>query len=175
MCIETRSLARTRSNGRAAWDGAAWDGAARDVTACDGAAGGRDRALGRVFGAARYEVGGVVFRVGRRSPGIDRVLRVWGVREAVLLGAWNPRGRRRPVGWNRARHRALLEVLRRERVTEGRGGLGAWWEDHVLAAVPPGRGLVLARRFRQAAVVLVARGRPVRLWMLRPWRGRPGG
>ena len=84
-----------------------------------------------------YEAGGVVVRIGRRSAAMDALLRG---RHAAFITAWNPMSRRRPRGWA---------------------------ERHLLVAGDPRALAVLARRFRQAAVVAVAPGRAARLVMLR--------
>ncbi len=132
-------------------------------------------ALLRAYRATEYEAAGAEACIGRRSAAIDRLLRGWGVRTAAFIGAANPGSRRRPAGWNRRRHAALLARLRQVPHAEGDGRGRSWSEPHVLAALPPGRAAVLARRFGQAAIVVVARERPARLWLLAPidWRARP--
>jgi hypothetical protein len=104
--------------------------------------------------------------VGRRSPGIDRLLLRWGVRQGAFLSAWNPGSRKLPPGWNRRMERALLEWLRTTPHHKGWGEGRGWRESHVLAALPPRPAVVLARRFRQAAITVVSRGGPARLLVL---------
>ena len=66
----------------------------------------------RLLGAYRrtvYAVDGVELRIGRHSSAMDALLRRLGVREAVLITAWNPMSRRMPMEWNaRAQRRLIL-------------------------------------------------------------------
>ena len=125
----------------------------------------------RLLGAyrrTRYEAGGVAVRVGRRSGDADRLLERLGAGAAGFVTAWNPRSRRKPAGWNRRMQRALLAAAWRLPHAVGRGferGKG-WCEEHVLIAADPRRLLVLARRFRQRGIVVIASGRPARLLLL---------
>ncbi len=117
----------------------------------------------RSYRRSTYEAGGVVARVGRRvrlPPG-------WAGRRLVMLSACNPGGRLMAPGWNRRRMATLREALRRTAFAEGEGRLGRWSEPLLMATLPAPRGLVLARRFRQNAVILLAGGRPARLVLLR--------
>ena len=90
----------------------------------------------------------------------------WKARHAAFIGAWNPGSRRMPLGWNRRMDLALHAWLRWVPHRDGAGIGRGWSEDHALAALHPARAAVLARRFRQAAIVLVAPGRPARLCVL---------
>jgi hypothetical protein len=92
-----------------------------------------------------------------------------------VLTAWNPGGRRRPEGWNRRMQRALDARLRGARRIAGWGGLQDWREAHVLVQLDPRRGRVLARRFRQAAILVAGGDRPTRLVWITPQapQGRP--
>ncbi len=116
----------------------------------------------RSYRLSTYRAGTVVARIGRRPSGLDG--RVRG--PLVLLSACNPGGRRMPDGWNcRMMHR-LDEAMRRVPHVWGEGRLGRWAEPLALAAMAPARGIVLARRFRQNAVVLLQPRRPARLVLL---------
>ena len=117
----------------------------------------------RAYRMTAYRAAGVVVRVGARSAAMDAVLRAWRVRGAVFVGAANPGSRRMPEGWNRRRDAALRGVVRRWPHAPGEGRWRAWREANVLVGCPPAAGLVLARRFRQAAIVVVGRGRPASL------------
>jgi len=122
--------------------------------------------LSRLIGAYRrstYRVGTVKLRVERRCPAMDALLRDAGVRAAVLTGAWNPMSQRRPMGWNQRMDARLRERLRRHHWLAGEGGAGGWWEAHVLVLGDPRPALMLARRFRQRAVVVLRRGQKARL------------
>jgi hypothetical protein len=113
----------------------------------------------RAFRATDYEAAGIVVRVGRRSPALDTLL----PGPAAFLTAWNPMSRRMPPGWNARMQRALRRRLGCRVLAEGEGRLGRWAEAHMLAAADPRRLAVLARQFRQHAILVVAPGRPARL------------
>jgi hypothetical protein len=110
-----------------------------------------------------YEAAGAVARVGRRSAKVDALLRRMGVREAAFVTAWNPCGRRMPLGWNERMQARLREAVRRWAGAEGHGRGRVWSEAHLLAGMPEGRAVSLARRFRQAGIVTVRVGRQARL------------
>ena len=114
-----------------------------------------------------YEAAGAVARIGRRSPAVDALLARLGVRQGGFVTAWNPFSQRRPKGWNIRMQRRLLLATRRLPSAAGHGGDGRWREAHLLLGADPRRLLVLARRFRQAAIVTVARGQPARLRLIR--------
>lgn len=113
-----------------------------------------------------YEAGGVVVRVGRRSAAMDALLRRRGVRAAGFVTAWNPFSRPMPLGWNRRLQARLGEAMRGAVLAEGWGVGRGWAEHHLLLAGDPRRIAVLARRFRQYAVVTLRPGRPARLLWL---------
>jgi len=118
--------------------------------------------LARAFRASRYEAGGAVLQVGRRA-GVDALLARLGSREGALLTAWNARGRRRPAGINARLQRALAARLRRVAALAAESRLGRWREEMLAAALPWPRALVLARGFRQAAILALRHGAPARL------------
>lgn len=110
-----------------------------------------------------YTAGGVVAHVGRRpEPMPPR----WAGRDLVLLSACNPGGRLRSDGWNRRMMNHLREALRGFACAEGEGRLGRWSEPLLLVAIAPARGICLARRFRQNAVILLRDRQPARLVLL---------
>ena len=124
----------------------------------------------RSYRLSTYRAGTVVARIGWPPVGLDGRNRV----PLLLLSACNPGGRRRPDNWNRRMMRRLDEAMRRIPHVGGEGRLGRWSEPLVLAALAPGRGIVLARRFRQNAVVLLRPRRPARLLLLAIPCGRAG-
>jgi hypothetical protein len=123
--------------------------------------------LRRAYLASRYEVAGVRFRIGRRSPGIDALLARLGARQGALLGAWNPQSRRMPPGWNRRAEARLRAAAAGLPFAEGWGGTPHWREHHLLIAGDPRRLARLGRRFRQRAMLVLVQGRPPRLVWLR--------
>ncbi|QHC34625.1 DUF3293 domain-containing protein [Komagataeibacter xylinus] len=117
-------------------------------------------AIHRSYRLSTYHVPGMpVIRIGHR-PG-------WPGRapagDIVLLSACNPGGRLRPDGWNRRMMARLAQCLAGLPHALGEGRLGRWSEPLYGVQVGLARGLVLARRFRQNAVVVVHGNRPARL------------
>ncbi|MDN3567041.1 DUF3293 domain-containing protein [Paeniroseomonas aquatica] len=125
-----------------------------------------DRLLA-AYRRSTYEAAGAVARIGRRSAAVDVLLARLGVRAGGFVTAWNPFSHRRPDGWNARMLQRLATATRRLPSAPGQGGAGRWREAHLLVGADPRRLLVLARRFRQAAIVTVARGQPARLRLLR--------
>jgi len=115
---------------------------------------------------SRYEAAGAEARIGRRSAAIDALLARLGVRQGGFVTGWNPYSRRMPEGWNRRALARLRQAARRLPMATGQGSDRGWQEDHLLLGGDPRRVTALARRFRQAAIVLVRRGAPARLVML---------
>ncbi|MBE7212204.1 MAG: DUF3293 domain-containing protein [Gluconacetobacter diazotrophicus] len=117
----------------------------------------------RSYRLSRYAAGPLAVRIGRRPAGLPPG---WERRDVVLLSAANPGGARRPDGWNARMMRTLAVRLRRHPVLSGEGRLGTWSEPLVAAAMPAAAAIVLARRYRQNAVVLLRGDRPARLLLL---------
>jgi len=120
--------------------------------------------------ATAYEACGITIKIGRRA---DDLLRLIGAREACFLGADNPRSRRMPPGWNRRARVRLAVALRRVPTWPAAGTWRGWSEAHLLAALPPARARVFARRFRQNAIVVLRPGVPARLLWACPRRPGP--
>ena len=116
----------------------------------------------RSYRLSTYRAGAVLARIGRRPDGFHGRSPV----PLLLLSACNPGGRRMADGWNRRMMRRLGEAMRRVAAVEGEGRLGRWSEPLLLAAMAPARGIVLARRFRQNAVVVLQPRRAARLVLL---------
>jgi hypothetical protein len=103
-----------------------------------------------------FEAGGAVARLGRRSRGMDAVLAAAGVRQAIILGAWNPASRRWPARRNAAMQARLMLRARRLAVLDGLGrpARGAWAPEAHLVVLGDARPAIrLARVFRQHAVL----------------------
>lgn len=96
--------------------------------------------------------------------------------EAVFAGAWNPFSRRYP---RRSNHRWLSRLRLAARRLVALEGMGRacrprpWGEEHLLLRAPAARGAVLARRFRQDAILVLRRFGPARIVLLRE-RARVG-
>ena len=114
---------------------------------------------------------GAAARLGRRSRGVDVLLAAAGVREGSFLGAWNPLSRARPRAWNDAMLARLRRLARRAGL-HFVGGVGqadrpVWEEHHLLLFGDARRAIVLARRFRQHAILRVRLRAASRLLVLR--------
>ncbi len=131
-------------------------------------------ALLAAYRRTEYEAAGAAARIGRRSAAIDGLLRRFGAREGAFVTAWNPLSRRMPENWNARMMARLREAARRLPSAEGEGHGRGWSERHLLLAADPRRAAVLARRFRQNAVVAVRTGAPARLVSLRGATPAPG-
>jgi Protein of unknown function (DUF3293) len=123
-------------------------------------------AMRLAYRMTRYNVGEVTFRVGKRSPGIDRLLGAHGQRVATFVTAFNPFSRRMPAGWNNRMHARLAVASRRSWPLQGTGCWGGWCETHYLLFGDPRPVIRLARRFRQNAVVVVRPRQAARLVLI---------
>jgi hypothetical protein len=119
--------------------------------------------LAHAYRRSRYSVAGFGLTVGRRSGALDGLLSGMGAREAVLITAWNPASRRMPPQWNERRMAALRDLLGSTPSLPAYGVWAGWFEEHLLVVGDRRRLAVLARRFRQAAMVGLKRGQDVRL------------
>lgn len=122
--------------------------------------------LTRAYRRTSYTAGSASIRVGQRSARLDAVLDRLRARNGGFVTAWNPLSRRMPPGWNRRMQRALAGRIRRLPFVPGVGVGRSWSEEHVFIAAGPNRLRVLARLFRQRAIVVVRRGQPARLGLL---------
>lgn len=153
-----------------------WGGRARRKTQTESALGraGMTPRLLRAYRATTYRAAGIEVQVGRRCPAMDALLNRWAKREAAFVGATNPFSTRKPDGWNRRMHAALCATAHCYPSAPGEGVWRRWREPNILLGAPPAVASVLARRFRQAAIIVVARGRPARLaLLLAPTPARP--
>nr|WP_294505063.1 DUF3293 domain-containing protein [uncultured Rhodopila sp.] len=119
--------------------------------------------LCRAYRMTRYTVDGITVRIGRRSAGIDRLLRVYNHREGAFVTAYNPFSRRMPPGWNRRMQTNLVNVLAGRAILPATGCWRRWCESHVVVFGSFRRTLVLARRYRQHGIVIVRLRQPARL------------
>ena len=119
--------------------------------------------LAIAYRRARYTVAGISLTVGRRSHALDGLLAGMGARDAVLVTAWNPGSHRMPAGWNARMMAALRHRLGSTPSLPASSAGIAWFEDQLLVVGDRRRLAVLARRFRQAAMVGLKRGQGMRL------------
>jgi hypothetical protein len=122
--------------------------------------------LRRLYRRSHYHVAGLDLCIGRRSGGLDGVLAGLGVRDAVLITAWNPASRLRPRQWNERKMAALRRRLGDTPALPASGAWHGWCEEHLLVAGDPRRLAVLARQFGQSAIVGARRGQGLRLTSL---------
>lgn len=122
--------------------------------------------LRRAYRATEYRVAGCSLRIGRRSFAVDGLLSGMGAREAVLITACNPRSRRSCPSRNARMMGRLHAALRRRSVFPAESGAGRWTEAQFLAAAPEAWACVLARRFRQNALVVLRPRQKPRLRVL---------
>jgi ribosomal protein L15E len=118
------------------------------------------------YRTAQYRAAGSIFRIGRPSRELDSLLLGLRARQAVLITACNPRSRRTPAALNERAMARLHAALHRRPVTPAESGDGDWREAQFLALCPPAWAAVLARRFRQNAIVILQPGRAPRLRVL---------
>jgi hypothetical protein len=119
--------------------------------------------LRHVYGKTRYHVAGLDLAIGRRSGALDGLLAGMGVRDAVLITAWNPRSRRMPRLWNEKMMAALRDRLGSTPALPAHNEWRGWAEQQLLVAGDRRRLAVIARHFRQAALVGLRRGQELRL------------
>lgn len=120
-------------------------------------------AMLRAYRQSLYSAGRVVAHVGSVPQGLSLAQRRTTL---VMLGACNPCGRRCAEGSNNRMMDRLRLTLRRFRVVEGAGSLRQWSEAMLMVEIDPRRACVLARRFRQNAIIVIAGGRRTRLIVL---------
>jgi hypothetical protein len=114
--------------------------------------------LATAYRRSRYQAAGVDLRIGRRSRALDGLLAGMGARQAVLITAGNPHGRRAPAVWNARMMARLHAALARRTAYPGESGTGLWLEQHFMAAGPEAWMKRLGRHFRQVAIVRLRPG-----------------
>lgn len=123
------------------------------------------RAVYRVFAAG----GAIEFQVGRPCPALDELLARANAVTAAFITAHNPMSVPRPDPANHAADLALRRALRLGgwawRAGEGADPAGRWQPEpsYLLLNISLLAARLLARRFRQAAIVMIDRGHRPRL------------
>jgi hypothetical protein len=110
----------------------------------------------------------IVFRIGRRSAALDRLLEAAGSRTAAFLTAANPRSERRPATQNLAALRRMRKALKHPfRRAEGRSADRRWREPSLLViGIARREAEALGRAYGQNAIVFVEKGRAAELVLL---------
>jgi hypothetical protein len=114
--------------------------------------------LATAYRRSRYQAAGVDLRIGRRSRALDGLLLGMGARQAVLITACNPHGRRALAGFNARMMARLHAALDQRTALPAESGSGLWLEAQFLAAGPEAWMKRLGRRFRQVALVRLRPG-----------------
>ncbi len=114
--------------------------------------------LAVAYSTCRYQAAGIDLRIGRRSRALDGLLAGMGTREAVLITASNPNGRRAPAGLNARMMARLHAALARRTTYPAQSGAGLWLEPQFMVAGPQAWMKRLGRRYRQVALVRLHAG-----------------
>jgi hypothetical protein len=104
---------------------------------------------------------------------MDRLLSSYRARQAVFITAYNPCSRLKPAGWNRRMQIRLAQTTRRIPALPALGSWRRWSEAHLLVFGDPRRTRLMARRYRQNAIVVVRLRQPARLVLRAGLAGRP--
>jgi hypothetical protein len=116
--------------------------------------------LAAAYRATPYSAAGQAIRIGRRSRAIDGLLAGMGLREAVLITAWNPHSQRMPLAWNERMMRRLRDRLGRYTILPAQSGTGLWRENQLLVGATAASVAASGRHFRQNAMVRLRRAQP---------------
>jgi hypothetical protein len=139
-------------------------------------------ALRRAYAATSYTVTvddrTLVARLDQPSPEIDALLAARGARQGVFIVAWNPASRRQDDAANRIAHAELVRVLAERNLAwlphVGQGDDGWREEGCFVLDLDDVSARQLARRFRQTAVVRIARAEKAELQQIEPPRNAKG-
>jgi hypothetical protein len=110
-----------------------------------------------------YTTAGVTIRIGRRSAAMDRLLLSHRQREAAFITAFNPFSRLMPPGWNRRMQISLTVAASRRFILPASGSWRRWSESHLIVFGSFRWTAVLARKYRQHAIVILRLRQPPRL------------
>lgn len=127
--------------------------------------------LARAFRETAYEAGGLSLRPGHRCPQAVALLQRLGAREGAFVTACNPLARRQPPGWNDRAQQRLKQAARRWPTLPAesrplRRLHAGWREAQWLVAAPRPVSVMLARCFRQHAILSIdRRGMASILWI----------
>jgi hypothetical protein len=133
-------------------------------------------ALRRAYLATDYVViagGEITVRIGQHQPQLDGLLEQDDAKQGIFITAWNPQSMRQDDETNDAAHKRLVAAL---------GKLGLSWYPHIGRAkhwqekgcfvldLDDASARKLARRFRQNAIVRIARNERAELLIVAPPR-----
>ncbi len=107
-----------------------------------------------------YEAGFIRVKTGFYPLNIPKSLRN---KELVMFSAYNPGGRRKVDGWNRKMMEKLSLYLTNYYYVKGKGSLKQFSEPLFMVVMDLRKARVLARKFRQNAIVVLKYQRLSRL------------
>lgn len=110
-----------------------------------------------------YQAGTVKVKINHYPKNIPKHLKR---KTLVMLSAYNPGGRLKAEGWNQRMMQQLKAFLSDYKWVEGKGTLHDVSEPLLMVAMDPRKAKVLARKFRQNAIVLIRDQRYARLVFL---------
>ncbi|MDI2090553.1 DUF3293 domain-containing protein [Commensalibacter oyaizuii] len=99
-----------------------------------------------------YQAGPVITKINQYPIGLSEHYACY---SWVMLSACNPGGRKKPWGWNKRMMDRLREYIKHYPYFEGQGSLKEVSEPLFMVNIPLSKGICLARKFRQNAVVFV--------------------
>ena len=117
----------------------------------------------RAYRMTGYTTAGITIRIGRRSAEMDRLLLSHRQREAAFVTAFNPFSRPMPPGWNRRMQASLTRAASRRITLPASGRWRRWSESHIAVIGSFRWTAVLARKYRQHAIVILRLRQPSRL------------
>lgn len=110
-----------------------------------------------------YQAGSVVTRINQYPKGIPAKLHQ---STLIMLSAYNPGGRLRLLGWNIKMMRKLEQELKQYEYFIGKGSLKEVSEPLFMVVLSLPKAVVLARKFRQNAIVMIRHQRLSKLTFL---------
>lgn len=110
-----------------------------------------------------YQAGSVSTKINQYPKGVSAKLYQT---TFVLLSAYNPGGRLRPLGWNIKMMERLEQCLSKYQYVYGKGSLKEVSEPLLMVNIDPRKAIYLARKFRQNAIVLIRHQRKSKLMFL---------
>lgn len=99
-----------------------------------------------------YQAGSVSTKINQYPKGISAKLHQT---TFVLLSAYNPGGRLKPLGWNIKRMKSLAQYLSKYKYVYGKGSLKEVSEPLLMVSIDFRKAIYLARKFRQNAIVII--------------------
>ncbi len=124
--------------------------------------------LMQVFSEATYNIlnSGIYIQLNQINEELDDILEDYGVKEWVLITAWNPGGSRLPTKTNHNQQIELLKDLEDYKLLDTRGESldKSWFEDgYLVLGLSKIDGIELAKKYKQKAILFGTSGKPAEL------------